>query len=106
MKGSVDDLNIEKAREKSRVFTITESLEPTSKEIIRSSSSHDNLHLHNKRRYTHHHVPPEVPHYIGTLKGRDLKKAKQLCEHTRLVDKHGRNQVSLKDMELGSACLS
>ena len=50
MKGSVDDLNIEKAREKSRVFTITESLEPTSKEIIRSSSSHDNLHLHNKRR--------------------------------------------------------
>ncbi len=50
MKGSVDDLNVEKAREKSRVFTITESLEPTPKEIIRSSSSHDNLHLHKNRR--------------------------------------------------------
>ena len=37
--------------------------------------------------------------YLGTLRGRDLEMAKQLSEHTRLVDKKGRNQVSFKDME-------
>jgi len=36
---------------------------------------------------------------LGTLRGRDLEMAKQLSEHTRLVDKKGRNQVSFKDME-------
>ena len=36
---------------------------------------------------------------MGTLRGRDLEMAKQLSEHTRLVDKKGRNQVSFKDME-------
>ena len=49
MTGSVDDLNIEKTREKSRVFTIVESEEPKPRGILRSSSSHDNLHLHNEK---------------------------------------------------------
>merc|ERR1712037_99301 len=100
MTGSFDDLNIEKTKEKPRVFTIVESEEPKPRGILRSSSSHDNLHQNEKaRRATFHHVhtvhhhehaPADVPHYLGTLKGRDLKKAKQLSEHTRLVDKHGR----------------
>ena len=43
------------------------------------------------------------PSYLGTLRGKDLEMAKQLSEHTRLVDKKGRNQVSFKDMEEQSA---
>ncbi|CAG5113547.1 Oidioi.mRNA.OKI2018_I69.chr2.g7643.t1.cds [Oikopleura dioica] len=80
----------------------TKSLSRTGSKILRRDISRMVLDTGGDYRVSQK-LSKHGPSYLGTLRGKDLEMAKQLSEHTRLVDKKGRNQVSFKDMEEQSA---